>query len=149
MKLAGALPWSMVEWVWILHMLLVNQLAIHCTCTCTHVCYLNTACTPPQVDISGAFAYVSAPKDATELGLIKKACQITCTVFSKHVKKEIVTIVDVEKKVKHSKLAEEIEQAIVDGKYSPPGSADGVVSQVLNYGWFLGHSCWHLEGRGT
>ena len=71
---------------------------------------------------------MSAPKDPTELGLIKKACQITCTVFSKHVKKEIVTIVDVEKKVKHSKLAEEIEQAIVDGKYSPPGSADEVVS---------------------
>ena len=49
-------------------------------------------------------------------------------MFSKHVKKEIVTIVDVEKKVKHSKLAEDIEQAIVDGKYSPPGSADDVVS---------------------
>ena len=88
------------------------------TCTCT------------QVDISGAFAYVSAPKDPTELGLIKKACQIACTVFSKHVKKEIVTIVDVEKKVKHSKLAEDIEQAIVDGKYSPPGSADEVVRHM-------------------
>ena len=62
------------------------------------------------------------------MGLIKKACQITCTVFSKHVKKEIVTIVDVEKKVKHSKLAEDIEKAIVDGKYSPPGSKDEVVS---------------------
>ena len=80
------------------------------------------------MDISGAFAYVSAPKDTTELGLVKKACQITCTVFSKHVKKEIVTIVDVEKKVKHSKLAEEIETAIIDGKYSPPGSTDDIVS---------------------
>lgn len=81
-----------------------------------------------QTDISGAFAYVSAPKDSTELGLVKKACQITCTVFSKHVKKEIVTIVDVEKKVKHSKLAEEIEQAIMDGKYTPPGCVDDIVS---------------------
>ena len=90
----------------------------------------SLTCTCTQVDISGAFAYVSAPKDPTELGLIKKACQITCTVFSKHVKKEIVTIVDVEKKVKHSKLAEDIEQAIVDGKYSPPGSADEVVRYI-------------------
>ena len=53
-------------------------------------------------------------------------------MFSKHVKKEIVTIVDVEKKVKHSKLAEDIEQAIVDGKYSPPGSAEDVVSCTLH-----------------
>ena len=28
---------------------------------------------------------------------IQKACQVTCTVFSKYVKKEIVTIVDDEK----------------------------------------------------
>ena len=53
-------------------------------------------------------------------------------MFSKHVKKEIVTIVDVEKKVKHSKLAEDIEQAIVDGKYSPPGSVDDIVSFTVN-----------------
>ena len=38
-----------------------------------------------------------------------------------------MTIVDVEKKVKHSKLAEDIEQAITDGKYSPPGSAEDIV----------------------
>ena len=105
--------------------------------------------THTQVDISGAFAYVSAPKDPTELGLIKKACQITCTVFSKHVKKEIVTIVDVEKKVKHSKLAEDIEQAIVDGKYSPPGSADEVVRILYSR---PGTSdcmpfCWDLSGQ--
>jgi nucleosome binding factor SPN SPT16 subunit len=57
-------------------------------------------------------------------------------VFSKHVKKEIVTIVDVEKKVKHSKLAEDIEQAIVDGKYSPPGSAEDVVSCTYTVAFF-------------
>ena len=95
---------------------------------------------------------MSAPKDPTELGLIKKACQITCTVFSKHVKKEIVTIVDVEKKVKHSKLAEEIEQAIVDGKYSPPGSADEVVSYTVAFSCHtLTYTCSqarHLSGFG-
>jgi len=29
--------------------------------------------------------------------VIQKACQVTCTVFSKYVKREIVTIVDEEK----------------------------------------------------
>ena len=81
----------------------------------------------PQVDISAAFAYASATKDTSELGLLKKACQLTCTVFSKFVKKEIVTIVDDEKRVKHSKLADGIEQAITDGKYTPPGMDDDVV----------------------
>ena len=33
MKLTGVVLWSMVEWVWILLMLLVNQLAIHCYST--------------------------------------------------------------------------------------------------------------------
>lgn len=69
--------------------------------------------------MSAAFAYTSAVKDRSEVTLIKKACQLTCTVFSKFVKREIVTIVDDEKRVKHSKLAEEIEQAITEGTHLP------------------------------
>ena len=123
---------------YIAHLSLSLSLSLSILCTLSTFTHINTPTLPPslthtQVDISGAFAYVSAPKDPTELGLIKKACQITCTVFSKHVKKEIVTIVDVEKKVKHSKLAEDIEQAIVDGKYSPPGSAEDVVSYTIAF----------------
>ena len=74
------------------------------------------------------FAFTSAIKDDGEVGIIKKACQITCNVFSKMVKKEIVEIGDDEKKVRHSKLAEDIEQAITDGKFLPPGVEDDVVS---------------------
>ncbi len=74
------------------------------------------------------FAYTSSVKDEGEVSIIKRACTITCQVFSKMVKKEIVTIVDEEKKVKHSKLAEDIEQAITDGKFLPPGTEDDVVS---------------------
>ncbi len=76
---------------------------------------------PLQVDVSAAFAYTSAVKDSTEIGLLKKACQLTCTIFSKYVKREIVTIVDDEKRVKHSKIAEDIEEVINEGKHIPPG----------------------------
>eukprot|EP00731_Ephydatia_muelleri_P026733 Em0018g833a len=76
------------------------------------------------VDVSAAFAYVSAPKDETELDLIKKACQITCNVFSKHVKKEIVTIVDEEKRVKHSKIADGIDQVVTTEKKFIPAGVD-------------------------
>lgn len=71
--------------------------------------------------MSAAFAYTSAPKDETEVGLLKKACQFTCTIFSKHVKREIVTIVDSEKRVKHSKIAEDIEEVVNEGKHLPQG----------------------------
>jgi len=83
------------------------------------------------VDVSAAFAYTSAVKDNAELALVKKACQLTCTVFSKFVKREIVTIVDDEKKVKHSKLAEEIETAITEGTHFPQGTDLESVSGLL------------------
>jgi nucleosome binding factor SPN SPT16 subunit len=74
-----------------------------------------------QVDVSAAFSFACAAKDEAEVATVKKACQVTCTVFSKYVKKEIVTIVDEEKRVKHSKLADGIEQAVSETKYLPPG----------------------------
>ena len=92
-----------------------------------------------QVDVSSVFAYASSVKDNTEVDIIKKACRITCTVFSKLVKQEIVSIVDEEKRVKHSKLAEEIEQAITDGKFLPPGTEDDMVGMcVCMCGWVGG-----------
>ena len=72
--------------------------------------------------MSAAYAYTSAPKDDTEITLLKKASQLTCTVFSRHVKREIVTIVDEDKRVKHSKIAEDIEEAIDNGKHLPQGT---------------------------
>lgn len=81
--------------------------------------------------MSSVFAYTSAVKDSAEVEIIKNACKITCTVFSKLVKQEIVSIVDEEKRVKHSKLAEEIEQAITDGKFLPPGTEDDMVCAYI------------------
>ncbi|XP_003384743.1 PREDICTED: FACT complex subunit SPT16-like [Amphimedon queenslandica] len=77
-----------------------------------------------QIDVSAAFAYVSAPKDDKEVEIIKKACQIAANVFSKHVRKEIATIVDEEKKVKHSRLADGIDKAITDDKKLLPAGVD-------------------------
>ena len=81
-----------------------------------------------QVDVSSAFAYTSASKDGAEVTILKRACQHTCAIFSKFVKREIVTIVDDEKRVKHSKLAEDVETAITEGKFLPHGMDNDSVS---------------------
>ena len=38
--------------------------------------------------------------------IVKQACQATVDVFSKYLKEQIMDIIDGDKKVKHSKLAE-------------------------------------------
>ena len=49
--------------------------------------------------------------------IVKKACQATVDVFSKFLKEKIMDIIDGDKKVKHSKLAEGIENALNDKEY--------------------------------
>ena len=44
--------------------------------------------------------------------IIKQACQATVDVFSKYLKEQIMDIIDGDKKVKHSKLAQGIEDAL-------------------------------------
>ncbi|CAF4469207.1 unnamed protein product, partial [Adineta steineri] len=46
-----------------------------------------------------------------------KACEITGKLYSKHLKDQIINIVDSERKVKHSKLSEGLESALNDEKY--------------------------------
>lgn len=69
------------------------------------------------VDISIPFAYLIAPKEDSEITTIKKASMITVDVFTKYLKDQIMEIIDSDKKVKHSKLAEGVEGAINDKKY--------------------------------
>lgn len=69
------------------------------------------------VDISSAVAYLMAPKEDSEVITIKKACMVTMDVFTKYLKDQIMEIIDSDKKVKHSKLAEGVESAISDKKY--------------------------------
>ncbi|XP_068904164.1 FACT complex subunit spt16 isoform X2 [Tenebrio molitor] len=68
-------------------------------------------------DISAAIAYLMSPKEDSEIITIKKACMVSVDVFTKYLKDQIMEIIDSERKVKHSKLAEGVESAITDKKY--------------------------------
>ncbi|XP_050517919.1 FACT complex subunit spt16 isoform X2 [Diabrotica virgifera virgifera] len=68
-------------------------------------------------DMSSQIAYLISPKEESEITTMKKASQVTVDVFTKYLKDQIMEIIDSEKKVKHSKLAEGVESAISDKKY--------------------------------
>lgn len=70
-----------------------------------------------QVDVSGALGWIMCVKEESEILTIKKACLATVDVFNKYLKDHIMEIIDADKKVKHSKLAEGVEQALGDKKY--------------------------------
>ncbi|KAL0117375.1 hypothetical protein PUN28_010305 [Cardiocondyla obscurior] len=69
------------------------------------------------VDVSAAAAYVMCPKEESEIVTVKKACSISVDVFTKYLKDQIMEIIDSDKKVKHSKLAEGVDTAITNKKY--------------------------------
>ena len=50
-----------------------------------------------KVDISSAIAQLMAVKEEKEITLMKRAAQITCDVFNKKVKEDIMEIVDADK----------------------------------------------------
>lgn len=50
-----------------------------------------------QVDVSAATALLIAPKEPSELNIIKKACMITVDVFTKYLKDNIMEIIDSDK----------------------------------------------------
>ncbi|XP_076655949.1 FACT complex subunit spt16-like isoform X3 [Halictus rubicundus] len=69
------------------------------------------------VDVSAAAAYVMCAKEDAEILTIKKACLVSVDVFTKYLKDQIMEIIDSDKKVKHSKLAEGVDAAITNKKY--------------------------------
>ncbi|XP_043248996.1 FACT complex subunit spt16 isoform X1 [Colletes gigas] len=69
------------------------------------------------VDVSAAAAYVMCPKEDAEIITVKKACLVSVDVFTKYLKDQIMEIIDSDKKVKHSKLAEGVDAAITNKKY--------------------------------
>ena len=69
------------------------------------------------VDISSAFAYITAPKDETEIGLITKAASLSCDLYGKYLREEITEIIDSDTKVRHTKLADGVDQACNNKKY--------------------------------
>ena len=70
-------------------------------------------------DMSNAVALIMAPKEDSEVNLIKKACQTSMDVFSKYLKEQIMDIIDSDKRVQHSEISEGMESAITDLKYVP------------------------------
>ncbi|CAD5219494.1 unnamed protein product [Bursaphelenchus okinawaensis] len=64
------------------------------------------------VDISLPFALLFAVKDEKEIVFMRRSAEATAAAMN-YVKKKLVTIVDTEKKVKHSRLAGEMEKNIV------------------------------------
>lgn len=74
-----------------------------------------------KVDISSAVAYVMSVREEHELTHVKKAAQVSSDIFVKYFKKQIMEIVDDEKRVKHSKIADGIEGALESKKFLQPG----------------------------
>jgi len=72
-----------------------------------------------KTDISGGLAFCMAAKEESEINTIKKACQVSVDIFSKYLKEQIMDIIDNDKKVKHTKLAEGVEKAVSDKKFVP------------------------------
>ncbi|XP_026285652.1 FACT complex subunit spt16 isoform X1 [Frankliniella occidentalis] len=69
------------------------------------------------VDVSAAVALVMAPKEDSELAILKKASNVTMDVFTKYLKDQLMDIIDSDKKVKHMKLSEGVDHAMTDKKY--------------------------------
>lgn len=70
-----------------------------------------------QIDVSAALGWIMCIKEEPEILTVKKACLVTVDVFTKYLKDHIMEIIDADKKVKHAKLAEGVEQALTDKKY--------------------------------
>lgn len=50
-----------------------------------------------QKDVSAGLAHVMAPKDESEMSVVKKACQATCDIYNKYLKQQIIDVIDAEK----------------------------------------------------
>lgn len=88
-------------------------------------------------DVGPHIAYIMAPKEESELELIKKACSVTVELYDKYLKEEITEIIDADKKVKHSRLAEGVDKAITEKKYlkgCDPNLVDLCYSPIIQSG---------------
>ncbi|KAI6182216.1 FACT complex subunit [Aphelenchoides bicaudatus] len=65
-----------------------------------------------EVDVAQSFALLFAVKDEKEVNLMKKSAEATVTAWN-FLRKKIIEIVDKEKKIRHSRVAEELEKSMV------------------------------------
>ncbi|CAG7817942.1 unnamed protein product [Allacma fusca] len=69
------------------------------------------------VDISALIGGLLAVKEEAEIHVMKRACQVSVDVFTKFLRDQIMDIVDSDRKVRHQKLAEGVENAVNEKKY--------------------------------
>lgn len=90
-----------------------------------------------SVDLSTRIALITAPKEESEIEVTKKACQLTVEIFSKYLFEEITEIIDADKKVRHSKLADGVEKCLSDRKYiksADPKAVEVCYSPIIQSG---------------
>lgn len=68
-------------------------------------------------DISIPLACLMSVKDETELSNLTKAANFSCDLYYKYLREEITEIIDSDKKVRHSKLSDGVDQASNNKKY--------------------------------
>ncbi|BHF81773.1 FACT complex subunit SPT16 [Sparganum proliferum] len=64
------------------------------------------------VDASNIFSEAFAIKDEQEIELLQKASEITCNVFTKHLKEKIMDVIDEDRKVSHQSLSDGCQDAL-------------------------------------
>ncbi|KAL7055726.1 hypothetical protein AAHC03_022613 [Spirometra sp. Aus1] len=64
------------------------------------------------VDASTIFSEAFAIKDEQEIELLQKASEITCNVFTKHLKEKIMDVIDEDRKVSHQSLSDGCQDAL-------------------------------------
>ena len=90
-----------------------------------------------KVDVSKETASLLAAKDEKGLELMKKSSELTSTFFTKYIKDQLVVLIDKDRKIKHSKFSEQIEQASEDKKYLQgydPSEVDSCFPPIIQSG---------------
>lgn len=72
-----------------------------------------------KVDANLFIASVLAVKDDIELAILKKAAEISDQIFIKYLKEQFISIIENQKKVKHSKLSMGVEKALDNKNFVP------------------------------
>lgn len=67
-----------------------------------------------SLDIAVPMGLILAPKDEMELGLIRTAATVSAKLWMAHLRKQIIQIINDDKKTKHEKLSEGCEAALKD-----------------------------------
>ncbi|KAM7532968.1 hypothetical protein Aperf_G00000124167 [Anoplocephala perfoliata] len=64
------------------------------------------------IDSSALFSQLFGVKENKEIQFIKRACDATCILFSRHLKEKIMDVIDEDKKISHQSLSEGCQDAL-------------------------------------